>query len=62
MFYSNASSIPKDYHLVLIEGLVDGLVVDVDPEFEIQEKFRTAQKTNEKRQLWLYKVRYVWLV
>ncbi|KAK8815382.1 hypothetical protein WA158_003594 [Blastocystis sp. Blastoise] len=56
MFFSSPSLLPSTYQLISVEGLVDGLVVDTDPEFEFFEKLRTARKTNEKRQLWLYKL------
>lgn len=37
-----------------ILGFVEALVVDVDPEFEFEDRFRSSQKSNEKRQKQLY--------
>ena len=42
-----------------ILGFVEALVVGEDPEFEFEERFRTAQKSNEKRQKQLYQISYV---
>ena len=39
-------------------GFAEALVVDTDPEFEFEERFRSAQKSNEKRQKQLYHLSY----
>ena len=43
-----------------ILGFAEALVVDTDPEFEFEfeERFRSAQKSNEKRQKQLYHLSY----
>lgn len=40
--------------MMSILGFVEALVVDVDPEFEFEDRFRSSQKSNEKRQKQLY--------
>ena len=56
--YVSASSFPErnGYVLTSILGFVEALIVGKDPEFEFEERFRTAQKSNEKRQKQLYQI------
>ena len=44
----------EEYVMQSILGFAEALVVDTDPEFEFEERFRSAQKSNEKRQKQLY--------
>lgn len=48
----------NEYQVQSILGFVEALVVDYDPEFEFEERFRSSQKSNEKRQKQLYHLSY----
>lgn len=48
----------QEYVMQSILGFAEALVVDTDPEFEFEERFRSAQKSNEKRQKQLYHLSY----
>ena len=50
----------NEYQVQSILGFVEALVVDYDPEFEFEERFRSSQKSNEKRQKQLYHLSYTW--
>ena len=57
IFAGSATDI-KEYRVLSILGFVEALVVDDDPEFEFEERFRSSQKSNEKRQKQLYHLSY----
>ena len=41
-----------------ILGFVEDLIVEDDPEFEFEDRFRSSQKSNEKRQKQLYNLSF----
>ena len=48
--------------MLSILGFVEDLIVEDDPEFEFEDRFRSSQKSNEKRQKQLYNLSYVALL
>ena len=48
------SPVLQNYRTRVILGFVEALVVDVDPEFELKDRFRSSQRSNEIRQKQLY--------
>ena len=42
-----------------ILGFVEDLIVEDDPEFEFEDRFRSSQKSNEKRQKQLYNLSFL---
>ena len=44
--------------MLSILGFVEDLIVEDDPEFEFEDRFRSSQKSNEKRQKQLYNLSY----
>lgn len=47
-----------DMKMLSILGFVEDLIVEDDPEFEFEDRFRSSQKSNEKRQKQLYNLSY----
>ncbi|KAF1323858.1 putative ca2-dependent phospholipid-binding protein, partial [Globisporangium splendens] len=47
---------PNLYHIDTMLGFVEELVVHADPEYSWSDNFRTSRKSNEHRQLLLYKL------
>lgn len=45
-----ATSIPKCYRAVIIQGFVEELVVNEDPEYQWIDRIRTPRASNEARQ------------
>ncbi|XP_060536956.1 C2 domain-containing protein 5 isoform X2 [Cylas formicarius] len=53
-FYS--SNIPQGYQIKLINGFVEELIVDDDPEYQWIDKIRTPRASNEARQTLFFKL------
>ena len=61
IFIYGGSEFDKNQFQVLsILGFVEALVAVDDPEFEFEERFRSSQKSNEKRQQLLYHLSYTY--
>uniref|UniRef100_K3WIX0 C2 domain-containing protein n=1 Tax=Globisporangium ultimum (strain ATCC 200006 / CBS 805.95 / DAOM BR144) TaxID=431595 RepID=K3WIX0_GLOUD len=55
-FFGLSTLDPNLYHIDTMLGFVEELVVHADPEYSWSDNFRTSRKSNEHRQLLLYKL------